>query len=124
MNTKTSYQLQDQVLSGIALIAIGIILLLDHMNILSIGNPWHYAPLALVATGIVQMARSRTAANFSEAIWSVAIGLLLFAQVQHLFGLTFANGWPILIIVTGITMAISPVRFWNVTIRKEQRNVE
>jgi hypothetical protein len=52
---------------------------------------------------------TRAPANSSNGLWTVFIGLWLFAVFEGLFGLTFGNSWPLFIIISGITMAIRPI---------------
>jgi hypothetical protein len=109
MDSEASYHLRRQVLWGLLLVGLGVAFLLDQMNIVDITDFWRYAPLLLVVAGINQTIGYPSAGEFSKGLWNVLIGLWLFAVLQGLFGLTFANSWPLFIIISGITMAIRPI---------------
>jgi uncharacterized membrane protein YjjP (DUF1212 family) len=66
--------------------------------------------------GINQTIGYPSAREFVNGLWTVFIGLWLFAMFEGLFGLTWFNSWPLFIIVGGIGMAIRPIaerRFGN-----------
>ena len=109
MQNEASYHLRRQVLWGLLLVGLGLAFLLDQMNIVEIESLWHYAPLLLVVIGINQTIGYPSGREFASGLWTAFIGLWLFAVVEGLFGLTFANSWPLFIIISGITMAVRPI---------------
>jgi hypothetical protein len=109
MKSEASYHLRRQVLWGLMLVGLGVVFLLDQMDIVAIRELWHYAPLLLVVIGINQTIGYPNAREFSSGLWTVFIGLWLFAVFEGLWGLTFGNSWPLFIIITGVTMAIRPI---------------
>ncbi len=116
MNSEASYHLRRQVLWGLLLIGLGVAFLLDQLDIYEVDRLWHYAPLLLVVAGINQTIGYPSAREFVNGLWTVFIGLWLFAMFEGLFGLTWWNSWPLFIIVGGIGMAVKPIaerRFGN-----------
>lgn len=109
MKSEASYHLRRQVLWGLMLVGLGVAFLLDQMGYVEIRALWHYAPLLLVVIGINQTIGYPNAREFSSGLWTVFIGLWLFAVFEGLWGLTFRNSWPLFIIITGVTMAIRPI---------------
>jgi hypothetical protein len=109
MRNEASYDLRRQVLWGLLLVGLGVAFLLDQMNIVEIESLWHYAPLLLVVIGINQTIGYPSGREFASGLWTAFIGLWLFAVLEGLFGLTFANSWPLFIIISGVTMAIRPI---------------
>lgn len=109
MNSESSYQLRRQVLWGLLLIGLGVAFLLDQLDIYEVDHLWHYAPLLLVVAGINQTIGYPSAREFVNGLWTVFIGLWLFAMFEGLFGLTWFNSWPLFIIVGGIGMALRPI---------------
>lgn len=109
MNSEASYHLRRQVLWGLLLIGLGVAFLLDQLDIYEVERLWHYAPLLLVVAGINQTIGYPSAREFVNGLWTVFIGLWLFAVFEGLFGLTWFNSWPLFIIVGGIGMAVRPI---------------
>lgn len=93
---------------GVVLVFFGVTIFLDQMGLVEIHGMWHYWPLLLVVFGINKMIGYPTAKHFTSGLWMVFMGLWLFAVFEHLFGLTFRNSWPFVIIASGITMILEP----------------
>lgn len=108
MSTETSYDSRKQLMWGLALIAFGVAILLDRMDIFEINDIWHYWPLLLVIIGVNRMIGYPTAKDFTNGLWTLFFGLWLFAVIEGMFGLTWMNAWPIPIIFVGVTMVIEP----------------
>lgn len=85
-------------ITGGILVLIGLAFLLDHMGIISIGNPFRFWPLAIVLVGLLNFISDRRA-------WG---GLLMFVgvilQLNELgythFG--WAQLWPMMLIALGL----------------------
>ncbi|MGZ8288818.1 MAG: LiaI-LiaF-like domain-containing protein [Telluria sp.] len=122
MNTEKSYEWRRQLMWGLVLIGVGVAFLLDRLDLFGIWDLWHYWPLILVVVGINKMIGYPTAKHFSSGLWTVIVGLWLFATFENMFGLTFRNSWPILIIAWGVTLVIEPMIQRRFPANEEQRN--
>jgi len=122
MNSEASYHLRRQVLWGLVMIGLGVAFLLDQYDLFDVHTLWHYAPLLLVVAGINQTIGYPSGREFANGLWTVLIGLWLFAVLDGLFGLTWSNAWPLLIIITGITMAVRPIAERRFNAHKENRH--
>ncbi|MES2320918.1 MAG: DUF5668 domain-containing protein [Pseudomonadota bacterium] len=109
MSTDKSYEWRKQLMWGLFLIGFGVAYLLDQMDLVDVRSLWHYLPLLLVVSGINKMIGYPTAKHFTNGLWEVAMGLWIFAVLERMFGLTWINSWPIVIIVTGVTMILEPL---------------
>jgi hypothetical protein len=109
VNTENSYEWRRQLLWGLVLIGVGVTIFLDQMDIIQVEGLWHYWPLLLVISGINKMIGYPTAKHFTSGLWTMFMGLWLFAVTEHEFGLTFGNSWPLPIIACGITMVLEPL---------------
>ena len=90
---------------GLILIALGTLLLLDHLDVVGFGRMVRdYWPLILVFIGVPQLLDRR---SFSTGVWMVALGGWLQASRLHLFGLTFGNSWPLLVVAAGASITVS-----------------
>ena len=109
MSTENSYTTRKQMMWGLVLIALGIIFLLDRMDILDASTVWHYWPLLLVVVGINQTIGYPSAREFRSGLWTIFIGLWLFAVFEGMFGLTFRNSWPLVLLMAGTQLVLAPV---------------
>jgi FtsH-binding integral membrane protein len=109
VSTDKSYEWRKQLMWGLALIALGVAIFLDQMDLVDIHSLWHYWPLLLVIAGVNKMIGYPTAKDFTSGLWSVLIGLWIFAVFEDMYGLTWRNSWPFVIIVTGITIILEPL---------------
>jgi LiaF transmembrane domain len=89
--------------SGLTLIAIGILFLLDRLRIVRFG--WlvgHYWPVFVAAFAVRSLLRGR----IWNGLWFLAVAAWLQISVLHLFGMSFASSWPLLLIAYGLGMII------------------
>lgn len=92
---------------GVAMIVGGALLLLDFTGVLEIATYWHvryYWPLIIVVVGVVQLAGFPDVKSVSNGLWTIFIGVWLFLVIQHMFGLTFRNSWPVFVVAWGVKL--------------------
>ncbi len=111
MDTEQNYTTRKQIMWGLVLIALGVIFLLDRMNMVEAETLWHYWPLVMVVAGINQTIGYPSARQFRNGLWTIFTGLWLFAVFENLFGLTFRNSWPLFLLMWGVLMVLTP--FFN-----------
>ncbi|TFW33386.1 LiaF transmembrane domain-containing protein [Massilia horti] len=109
MDIDDSYHWRRQLVWGLVLVVIGVLVLLDRLGIADLWNWWHYLPLLLVVIGINRTIGYPTAGDFAGGLWLALIGIWLFATLEGMFGLNFRNSWPIVIIISGLAVAIKPI---------------
>jgi hypothetical protein len=109
MSTENSYRQRKQMMWGLVLIVVGLVFLLDRMNVLDASDIWHYWPLLLVVAGINQTIGYPSAKEFTNGLWLVFIGFWLFAVSEGFLGLTFRNSWPLFILMWGVQLVLGPV---------------
>ena len=109
MTTDARYEWRRQLVWGVVIIVVGLTLVLDRMDIVELGTVWHYWPLIIVVTGMNKLVGYPSARHFSDGIWTILVGLWMFAVVEGMFGLTWSNSWPLLIIAFGIKLVIEPL---------------
>ena len=109
MKPETSYEWRRQLMWGVVLICFGVGVFLDQMNVVEMGGMWHYSPLLLVVFGINKMIGYPTAKHFTSGLWMLFMGLWIFAVFERMYGLTWSNSWPFVIIASGVTMVLEPI---------------
>jgi uncharacterized membrane protein HdeD (DUF308 family) len=109
VNNESSYEWRKQLMWGLVLVCVGITIFLDRVDLIDVQGLWHYLPLLLVVFGVNKMIGYPTAKHFTNGLWEVFMGLWLFMVFEHIFGLTFRNSWPFVIIASGISMILEPI---------------
>lgn len=102
--TNTYRNGQGTLVAGILLILIGSLFILQNFDIIYIGSIWSYWPLAFVLVGIVKLFTMGNKKQFGEAVWWIFIGTWLYISLRNVYGLTFSDTWPALIIAWGISI--------------------
>jgi hypothetical protein len=119
------------IVAGGILLTLGVAMLLDTTGAIDINFGRVIAPLVLIAIGSsillengarVSGRQRRTDATGKERIrlgkrgdansgvWLVGIGAWMLLSQSNMFGLSYANSWPLFIILAGIMIA---VRGWR-----------
>jgi hypothetical protein len=112
MKHETSRHFMSHFLLGLLAIALGVALLLERSGTLEMGSVRHYWPFLLVLFGIVRIIECPHPETVIKGFWLVFIGLWLYISIEHLWGLSFANTWPMVIIFCGVTLILKNL-FWK-----------
>ena len=96
-----------RVLVGLAIVAVGIIMLIDRMGFADIHLSGRFWPLILIGLGLIKMfdppqrdgRRSRRSGG-----WLLWVGVWGLVSELHVLGLDYATSWPLLVIGVGIGM--------------------
>lgn len=118
----SSHTWRKHLMSGLVLVIVGAAFALDQRDLVDLRGWWHYWPLLMVLSGINRMIGYPSAKDFSGGAWSVMMGLWLFAALDHQFGLTIWNSWPLPVIACGISMMLEPLVASHFPSYQESRN--
>jgi hypothetical protein len=112
MDQTSSSPLRGTLIAGFILLALGVVFLLDNFDVIYIGEPVsHFWPLIVVAIGLAKILQAESPRDRRMGFAWIYFGLWLLVSVLHMFGLTFHNSWPLLLIgfgINGIWKALSP----------------
>lgn len=90
--------------AGGLLIIAGFVMLLQRFDIIYVGSIWHFWPFIFVAVGVSRIANGFNARDFGEGVWWIFLGLWLYVSIQHIYGLSFRETWPAMLIAWGASM--------------------
>ncbi|HEX9652727.1 MAG TPA: DUF5668 domain-containing protein [bacterium] len=89
---------------ALSLIALGVLFLLDNMDIIDIGSVWQYWPVILIAIGVTRF----TSSNYRErssATFMIGIGVIfLLLNLDFLDWHTIWQFWPVILILIGLSI--------------------
>jgi len=88
-------------LPGALLIAVGTVVLLDHMDVIHADRFWKYWPVLLIIVGIAKLVNEGKRVG---GLLLILMGGFLLAEHLGYTSLTWATVWPALLIAAGIAM--------------------
>ncbi len=90
--------------AGIILISIGFLFILQNFDLIYIGSIWQHWPLVFAVIGIVKVFTMENRKQFGEAIWWIFLGAWLYVSIRNVYGLTFSDTWPAMVIAWGVSI--------------------
>src|SRR5690348_11380908 len=91
------------IITGLVIVAVGVILLLDHTGVLDAEYILRYWPAVLVIFGLVKLSQPHTPGR----VWGgllVAAGALLLLDAAGVMHVRFWDLWPLGLIAVGLVM--------------------
>lgn len=106
------------VAAGGVLLALGVLLLLDTTGTVRIQAGPLIAPMVLIAMGATVLldggcgpnAKGRRRSRGTGGFFLIGLGVWMLVSQTHLFGLSYGTSWPLLVIMTGLMIAIRGMR--------------
>ena len=93
-----------RIVFGTVLMIVGALLALDRLELLEMGPLARFWPLALMAIGLSKLWQTWGTLDTGSGLFMVLAGLWFLVINFKVFGLTFHNAWPLLLVGAGITM--------------------
>jgi predicted membrane protein len=94
------------VIPALVVIGVGVLFLLNNLNIFYMHDVWRFWPVILIAAGLAKLVDSPEGAR-NNGIILVAIGAILLINTLGFITLTWAEFWPVVLIGAGLLM------LWN-----------
>lgn len=113
---------RGSVLCGALVMVAGALLLLANFNVIELQAYWRYWPMIIVALAFSKLIFPESQKEFAEGVWLLTLGGWLQVSILGVFGLTFGNSWPILLVGFGIHMLLKPPKHPRANRSMEVRN--
>ncbi len=102
------YSASDMIVGGL-MILFGLLLLLHQLDIfyiydLGIDSIWQLWPMIFVFIGIGKLADAPSVRHMGNGIWWIFLGVWLYVSVNHVYGLSFSETWPAILIAWGVSL--------------------
>lgn len=92
---------------GIVLIVLGLLFLLDQFHVADFGDLMHrHWAMLIVLFGVAKMWRRET---LWSGLWLVTVGTWLQLVTLRMYGLTYRNSWPLVLIALGAGIIVRTV---------------
>jgi len=122
METRNRAWHQRNMFWAFLLIAGGVLLLLDNFHLWDLGPVWRLWPLIIVVVGLDRLVRSRTPGQRLNAYWWLFLGAWLFVSFNKVFGLTFRETWPLVLIAWGVGLILRSSMRRRINSTTEEQN--
>jgi len=119
----------EAIAGGTLLLVLGAGMLLQAQGLIDLDVHRLIAPLVLMALGALSLANAGTVGEVAGprgaaerrrrphqrrgvagGIWLMGLGVWMLVSQLHLFGLDFHTSWPLLLVLSGLTMLIRGMR--------------
>lgn len=93
-------------MTGLILISVGALFLIDRLGLIEAGTLHHYWPALIGLVGLGRLISGRHAEQRAWGGFLVFLALWLYASMEHLWDLSFRTSWPLILIAVGVTHII------------------
>jgi hypothetical protein len=88
-----------KLVAGLVLITLGVLFLLDRFDVADFSDVIrHYWPTFIIIMGVSKLRRRELVWS---GLWLVIVGTWLQLVTSRLFGLTYGNSWPLILMALG-----------------------
>jgi hypothetical protein len=97
---------QEAMFIGLLLMLAGTIFLLAQLDLVQLGEIWHWWPILVIAIGAARLFRWRSADGVASGLSWVLFGFWFLANIHEWFGMTWRKSWPLGLVVVGLEMIV------------------
>lgn len=95
---------KQHVVLGTIIIGIGVLALLDKLNIFPIGQIFNFWPCVFAVIGFLKMAQSNSRSSMLIGMGFVAVGILLTLRHLGFIHFEWRDWWPVILIAVGASI--------------------
>jgi len=96
-------------ITGAIFVLAGLAFLLDHLGVVSIGNPWRFWPLLLVLGGVLNFVSQRR----GWGIFWMLTGILLQLNSLNIMHFDWSVFWPLMVMALGLSILWGSFQWGN-----------
>src|SRR5438309_2039640 len=90
------------IIPALAVIAVGVLFLLNNLSIFYMHDIWRFWPVALIAVGLAKLFDSQSEGDRIAGVVLTAVGAIFLAKNLGFLFLTWRDLWPLILIGAGI----------------------
>jgi hypothetical protein len=113
MNVETAYRWRQQLVWGMALIAVGCGVLAERAGYLEFDihwvQLWRYWPWLLVISGLTKIIPPTTPRYLLTGLWEIFFAGWWYVSFNRIWGWGFGDTWPALLVAWGVGMLLRPL---------------
>ena len=100
-NEETTNRVSIQVVLGILVIAMGVLFLLDNLNILDFHGAIRFWPMAFIVVGAIKMCDTKSPNGYVFGAVLIFVGLVMTLNRMGFLYVSWHTMWPLLLILLG-----------------------
>lgn len=104
MKNESDNKKQGQLVAGVIVIALGLMFLLDNLDIVNIHRMFFFWPMVLVGLGVIKVMQSRALGGYIIGAGLILLGVILFFSKLGLFHFSMKVFWPLVLIWFGFML--------------------
>jgi LiaF transmembrane domain/Cell wall-active antibiotics response LiaF, C-terminal len=101
MHERAHHGTASRLILGATILVVGVLLTLDHLDVLDIGRLWDWWPTLLIAFGVAKLAQPRGCHSRGWGAVEVFVGLWWLLYNLGVVAIGVGQGWPILLVLLG-----------------------
>lgn len=110
---------RQKLIWGAILVTVGTVLTLGNFDLVDLRQIWRFWPLILIAVGIGKLFDPK---ELSSGFTSIGFGCWFLIGNFRLFGLTYRESWPIILIFAGVGIVITALSQKSSTATQVEEN--
>ncbi|HEY1042561.1 MAG TPA: DUF5668 domain-containing protein [Telluria sp.] len=110
MNEDINKRLPGQVIVGLVVIGMGLLFLLDNLNIFEIGDMFRFWPMMFILVGALKLYDSHDAGGRVFGGILISIGVLLTLRHMGFIYFGWRTIWPVLVMLVGVAVVYTALR--------------
>ncbi len=110
MTTEPAFRISARVIVGLLIVAFGIALLLDELDVMESGDLIRYWPVALAAVGAAKLLQDQDRSGRTLGAFMLAFGALSSLKLFTTIDIDAARLWPLAIVGFGILLVARAFR--------------
>ena len=95
---------KQHIVLGTIIIGIGVLALLDKLNIFPIGQIFNFWPCVFAVIGFLKIAQSNSRSSMLIGVGFVAVGILLTLKQLGFIHVEWRDWWPVILIAVGASI--------------------
>lgn len=116
--------MSSQVLLGVMAIALGVLFLLDNLDIIDFRHALPFWPLVLIVVGVVKMCDTRSRDGLLLGGVLAGVGVVMLLNRLGFFYVSWRALWPLALIALGVAIVLRPRRLRQPTVSLAKDHLE
>lgn len=98
--------LTGQVLMGVLVIALGLLFLLDNLDLIDVRSALSFWPLVFIVAGVAKLLDTSSPQGYLLGLSGIGVGVLMILQRMGIIDFSWRAAWPLLLIGAGVMLVV------------------